>query len=451
MRAEAEDDGCGRGAEADQDSGLLGPAAAGAGRPRGRRAALAAGLAAAALLVAAWRAPARGGGSAWRPRGAVSLTEGGIINVDVVLSNLPYDNLSADALAKNAVEDSVSKMFKGALPYCQVDSEIMAHQSDADATVVQVTLAAPRDKTGDDVASFVGSDAQRERLTLLLADALGHMPSIGHISTGEVAVISVSEGAQDGDLQYTVADVAAGSSTVPMGRTTLKKGDVIALNTENGEGPEQQVTIVSVSEGTLEVQPELVSAYPSGSLVIKIPPEMQTAQAQTLLTTTQLVVGVVASLATIILCAVMICFCVQARGKSAPDVGDESPQLQVMGDPARKDLICLVFKRFDSDCDARLNEDELQVFAKVCCNFSGDAEDWAARYPALCEKFDVQPERGFNLDGFEMLVDGQVADPDKVTSSMYCSDDTLMWVLRTDGVFPPEWADASDPRHGIWV
>jgi hypothetical protein len=134
---------------------------------------------------------------------------------------------------------------------------------------------------------------------------------------------------------------------------------------------------------------------------------------------------------------------------------DESPQfdVEVSGDPTRKDLICWVFQRFDSDCDDKLNEDEMLVFAKVCCKFDGDSKDWAARYPSLCEKFDVPLEQGFDVHQFEVLVDGQVVDltvyPYRL--SMYCSDDILQWVLKTDSVFPPGWVGAADPRHGIWV
>jgi hypothetical protein len=233
----------------------------------------------------------------------VSLAGRGIVNLDVVLSNLPYRKLSADAFAKDAVEDSVSEMFEGALPYCQVDSEIVAHHVHADATVVQVTLAPHGDKKGDDVASFVKSDAEKGKLMLLLADAMVALPSIVDISTGEVTATSISEAAQDGDLQHTIADIQAGASIVPMGRTTLKKGDVIALDRENSKGPEQEVTIVSESEGMLEVQPVLTSAYPSGSMVIKIPPQMKSAQAFLgVRTTTRLKMGIMAGLAAIIVC-----------------------------------------------------------------------------------------------------------------------------------------------------
>merc|ERR1712232_1369800 len=97
----------------------------------------------------------------------------------------------------------------------------------------------------------------------------------------------------------------------------------------------------------------------------------------------------------IIVCAVMWKICCKASGKPAAVIVDESPQLdvEVSGDPTRKDLIRWVFQRFDSDCDDKLNKDEMPVFAKVCCNFDGDSKDWAARYTSLCEKFDVPLEQ----------------------------------------------------------
>merc|ERR1719226_293386 len=78
-------------------------------------------------------------------------------------------------------------------------------------------------------------------------------------------------------------------------------------------------------------------------------------------------IGCVIGLAAIVICAFIWVLHGKANGKPAPAAaGEESP-------PTRRDLICWVFQRFDSDCDARLNEDEMQVFAKLCCSFDGDS------------------------------------------------------------------------------
>merc|ERR1712194_267542 len=203
------------------------------------------------------------------------------------------------------------------------------------------------------------------------------LPSIVDISTGEVAAISVSEAAQDGTLQHTIADIPAASSTVPMGRTTLKKGDVVFLL--NSENLEEEVAIVSESEGVLEVRPVLTSAYPCGSIVIKKPQNTKSEQAFFGILTKKGfgAIECIAALAALIICALIWTICCVADGKPAPAIADtdtnESPQ-----GPTRKDLICWVFQRFDSDGDARLNEDEMQVFAKVCCAVDGDSGEWTA-------------------------------------------------------------------------
>lgn len=372
-------------AEADQERALLDPASEGVGRSRGRGAAAchAAGLAVglAVLLAAAYYVSTRSAGEheggTRRTREAVSLEGKGITNLNVVLSNLPHRKLSADAFAKDMVEDSVSFIFEGAESHCRVDTEIVANQTHADATVVQVTLMPPGDKKGDDVACFAMSDAEKEKLVLLLADAMAALPGIVDISTGEVTATSISKAAQDD----TAADETA--------------------------------------QAFLGVR-----------------------------TTTRLKMGIMAGLAAIIVCAVICCICCKckASGKPATAIADE-------GHPTRKDLIRRVFKRFDSDRDEKLNEEEMLVFVKFCCNFDGDSKDWAARYPALCEQFDVPLEQGFDAHQFEVLVDDKEVDlttyPDRL--STYCSDDILKWVLKTDGVFPPGWVCAADPPHGIWM
>jgi hypothetical protein len=195
----------------------------------------------------------------------------GIVNLDVTLDGLPYSKLSADAEAKNSVVDVVARLFAGKLPKCNAFAQVVAHNLAENVTVLQVTLVPTDGETSHRVAHYLQSESGKNSMGLLLEDAMSSMTSLEDIATGPVTLSSLGEAGQDGNLQRTVAITTQGSSVISMGATTLGKGDVITIGPEGQE----KVTVLSNSNGSLEVQPPLSRSYPTGTLVIWIPPHRQ--------------------------------------------------------------------------------------------------------------------------------------------------------------------------------
>mmetsp|Transcript_66191 Transcript_66191/g.178916 ORF Transcript_66191/g.178916 Transcript_66191/m.178916 type:complete len:462 (+) Transcript_66191:48-1433(+) len=271
MREDGAEEGPGHSAEGQ----LLGVAPAEPGIPWrscGRRATPAAGFAAVMVLLALASSRVFSRPMAHSPKPVSLVSVGvGIVNVDVTLNGLPYSNLSANTDARNALEDVVARMFAGKMPKCNVFVQVVDHNVFDDSTVLQVTLVPTSGENSTRVAQYIQSESGIRSMSLLLEDAMSSMTILADIATGAVTLHSLKEAGQDGHLQHTVADVTQGSSAIPMGATTIGKGDVITIGPEGRE----ELTVVSHNNGSLEVRPPLSRSYPTGTIVIRIPPRFE--------------------------------------------------------------------------------------------------------------------------------------------------------------------------------